>query len=67
MADKFFESLESKLPKNNNNSVVVVMAENEAVAFAVKEALNKGFLKKATLVGNSDEIKKIEPIILMTK
>ncbi len=59
MADKFFESLESKLPNNSNNSVVVVMAENEAVAFAVKEALNKGFIKRATLVGNSDDIKKI--------
>ena len=59
MAENFFKTLESRLSSNNNNRVVVPLAANEAVAEAIKKALEKGFIKGASLVGNPDDIKNI--------
>ena len=57
MSFSFFKNLESKLKTNQNHWVVVPLANNEAVAYAINEAINKKLINGATLVGNVDEIK----------
>lgn len=59
MANHFFKDLEAKIQKDSNLKVVVPLAANEAVAFALKEALEKKLISGATLVGDSREIASI--------
>ncbi len=60
MSLSFFKKLESELTiRNNNHWVVVPLANNNAVEYAINEALNKKLIKGATLVGNVKELKKI--------
>ena len=55
----YFEELEARLNKSCNCKVVIPLADNEAVAIAIKEALNKKLISGATLVGSKDRIKSI--------
>ena len=59
MANNFFQELEAKLPKKTNHRVVIPLAANEAVAFAIKEALEKDLICGAILIGSTKEIKAI--------
>ena len=59
MARKFFQDLESKLPRKTTHRVVVPLADNKAVAEAINKALDKGFISGAALVGSPDKIKSI--------
>ncbi|MBQ3643278.1 MAG: hypothetical protein II961_01660 [Candidatus Riflebacteria bacterium] len=60
MANKVFQELEAKLPKNTNHRVVVPLAANEAVITAIKEALEKKLISGAELIGIKSEI---EPLL----
>ncbi len=59
MSEIFFKNLEKKLSKNNNNRVIIPLAADKAVKYAIEDALNKGFIKGAILVGCPKEIKDV--------
>lgn len=59
MADIFFEELEKSFTKSNNYRVVIPLAANNAVKFAINKALVKDFINKAILIGDQTEIKSV--------
>lgn len=59
MAGNFFEELSKNFAKAHSYRVVIPLAANEAVKFAISKALSKGFINKALLIGDSAEIKSV--------
>lgn len=59
MTEGYFKQLETQIRNSKNVCVVVPMAADQGLAFAIKESLSKGFVGKAILIGEPNEIKAL--------
>lgn len=59
MSDNFFEKLENDFVANKNYRVVVPLAANEAVEYALNRALSKGFINEVYLIDDPAKINAV--------